>query len=372
MSHAVNVTIETKSVVRIISVIVVFIVSFLLLQRMSAAIMTIGIAFFLALALNPVVTAIARRLPGKGRALATGVSYLGVITVLGILIFSTVPVVFDRTVDFINNIPAYVDNLHNKDSALGAVIDKYSLQDDIDTNVDKIKDSSGAIASNVIGRVGEFTSSFVRVVTILVLAFLMLVEGPRWQKIYWSLYHSKDKRKRHQKLAQRMYKVVTSYVNGQVLIATIAGTCTIVAILILSAVFNLTASLALPLGGLVFVTGLIPMIGATLGAILVTLFLFLYSPVAALIFLGYFIVYQQFENNVIQPIVQSRALALSPLTVFASALLGFYAMGPIGGFIAIPIAGCLRILILDYLAHRAARYEDVTSIAKKELKEIDS
>lgn len=372
MKQEVTITIENKTIIRILAVVLGFIVAFLVVQKMGAALLTLGIAFFLAMALNPIVTALARRIPGKSaRGLATGVSYLGVIAVLGLLITSTVPIVFSRTVDFVNNIPAYMNDLKDTDSPVGHIIDKYNLQDDIDRNVDKIQENSSAIASNIIGRVGEFTNSFVRVVTILVLTFLMLVEAPRWQAIYWGFYHNDRKRKRHQKLAQRMYRVVTGYVNGQVTIATIAGTCTIVVVVILSSIFDISAGIALPMGGLVFVTGLIPMIGATLGAVLVTLFLLLYSLPAALIFLAYFIVYQQFENNVIQPVVQSKALELSPLTVFGSALLGFYAMGPIGGFIAIPIAGCVRILLLDYFAHRRSEDPKVRKIAKSELAAVD-
>ena len=372
MKQDVTITIENKTIIRVLAVVLGFIVAFLAVQKMSTALMTIGIAFFLAMALNPIVTALARRIPGKSaRGLATGVSYLGVILVLGVLITSTVPIVFSRTVDFVNNIPSYMDDLKDTNSPVGHIIDKYSLQDDIDRNVDKIQENSSAIATNIISRVGEFTSSFVRVLTILVLTFLMLVEAPRWQSIYWGFYHNQRMRKRHQKLAERMYRVVTGYVNGQVTIATIAGTCTIVVVVILSSIFNISAGIALPMGGLIFVTGLIPMIGATLGAILVTLFLFLYSLPAALIFLAYFIVYQQFENNVIQPVVQSKALELSPLTVFASALLGFYAMGPIGGFIAIPIAGCIRILLLDYFAHRKHEDPTVQKAAKKELAAVD-
>lgn len=368
----VHIEFETRTVVRVLLIVVGFFLVLMFIKRMATALQLIGIAFFLALALNSSVSYLARRLPGKSRALATGVSYLAVVAVLGVLLFSTIPTVFRETTSFIESIPGYVDDVQDKNSTIGRVIDRYQLQDEIDDNLNKIKDSAGDWATTAVGRVGKVTSSVVMVLTVLVLTFLMLVEGPRWQKWFWGLYIDDAQRRRHKELAAKMYRVVTGYVNGQVSIAAIGGASALVILLILSAIFDTSSSLALPLAGMIFVAELIPMVGATIGAILVSLFLLLSSIPMALAFLAYFIAYQQFENYVIQPVVQSKALDLSPLIVFASALLGFYLMGPIGGFVAIPIAGCLRVLLLDYLAHHRTIAAAPKREAKKELAEIES
>jgi len=368
----IHIDIETRTVVRVLLIVVAFFLILMFIKRMATALQLVGIAFFLALALNSSVSYLARHLPGKSRALATGVSYLAVVFVLGILLFSTIPTVFRETTTFVESIPGYVDGVRNKDSAAGKLIDRYQLQDEIDQNVAKLKENAGDWASAAVGKVGQITNSIVMVLTVLVMTFLMLVEAPRWQRWLWGLYPEAVRRERHKELAARMYRVVTGYVNGQVAVAAVCGMSALVILLVLSAIFDIPSSLALPLAGIIFVSGLIPMVGATIGAVLVSGFLLLSSLPVAVAFLLYFIAYQQFENYVIQPVVQSRALDLSPLVVFVSALLGFYLMGPIGGFVAIPVAGCVRVLFLDYLTHHKNLAPAQMREAKKELAEIET
>jgi predicted PurR-regulated permease PerM len=149
-----------------------------------------------------------------------------------------------------------------------------------------------------------------------------------------------------------MYRVVSAYVNGQVLIAAIAATGALVALLVLAAFFDVPYSLALPLSGVIFITSMIPMIGATIGTIIVTLVLLFSDISAAFIFMAYFIVYQQIENNLVQPAVQSRSVELTALSVLAAVLVGVYLLGILGALLAIPIAGCIRVLVNDFVEHR--------------------
>jgi predicted PurR-regulated permease PerM len=99
----------------------------------------------------------------------------------------------------------------------------------------------------------------------------------------------------------------------------------------------------------VFICGLIPMVGHTIGAIIVTLVALFESTSAALIILTYYIVYQQLENILIQPRIQSNSTNMSPLLVFSSVVIGVSFGGLLGGLVAIPVAGCIRILVLEYL-----------------------
>ncbi|HSX28818.1 MAG TPA: AI-2E family transporter [Candidatus Saccharimonadales bacterium] len=371
-SRHIRVDIATRTIVRTLLIVITFGLGLLFIHRMANALKLLGLSFFLALALNSSVSYLARHLPGRSRALATGVSYLAVVFVFGVLLFSTVPTVFRETTSFIETIPGYVDDLRQNKSGISKLITKYNLQDDIDRNLQNLKNSTGDLAATAVSRFGQVTSSIATVLTVLVLTFLMLVEAPRWQKWLWGLYGDPKMRKRHQKLASRMYRVITGYVNGQVAIAAIGSTSSLVVLLVLSSIFNTSSTIALPLAGIIFVAELIPMVGVTIGAIVVSLFLLLSSLPMSLIFLAWFTAYQQFENYLIQPVVQSKALDLSPLVIFSSALLGFYLMGPIGGFIAIPLAGCGRVLLLDFLAHRKQSTPAEQHEAEQELEEIQT
>ena len=207
-------------------------------------------------------------------------------------------------------------------------------------------------------------------VFILVLTFLMLIEGPEWMQKVWGLYRDPVRLTRHRNVVSKMYRVVVGYVNGQLMVALIAAVSSLVVILLLSLAFGLPGNLALPLATIIFIMDLIPMVGATLGAVLVTLVLLLNDTTAAIIFAIYFIIYQQLENNWIAPAIQSKKVELSALSVLVAILIGVSIFGLIGGLISIPIAGCIRVLMVDYLEH--AEKERAEKSAKNPIAKLAS
>ena len=148
-----------------------------------------------------------------------------------------------------------------------------------------------------------------------------------------------------------MYVLVTRFVNAQVIVAVIAGLFAAVALTIASHVFGVSVN-PIALACLVVLFGIIPTIGNILAAVLVSVICLFTSAPLALTMLIYFIVYQQIENITIQPYVQSRNNDLTPMLVFIAALLGIGFGGLLGGFVAIPAAGCIKILVTDWLDDR--------------------
>jgi predicted PurR-regulated permease PerM len=147
-----------------------------------------------------------------------------------------------------------------------------------------------------------------------------------------------------------MYTVVTGYVTGQLIVSGIGATLAGLVVFILSLIVpNVPSNLALPTVAIAFTLSLIPMFGATISGIIISLLLLLNNVSAGIIFAIYFIVYQQIENNFISPTIQSKKLELSALTVLVSVTIGLYVFGLAGGIISIPIAGCVKILLDDYL-----------------------
>lgn len=352
-----KIDVDTKTFVRFGLVVLAFVVTIAAIYHVRSALITIGIALFLALALNPPVSWIAKRLPGKNenRVSATAIAYLLVIVFLGGLLVTVVPPVIEQSSKFADTVPGLIDQAANQRDVFTDFIHRYGLEDQVDSAVENAKQQASAVAANIgnllVSGAGAVFNGAATLIFVLVLSFLMLIEGPTWLKKIWGLYDDPKRLDAHHDLVHKMYRVVTGYVNGQILIATIAATCTLVTVLILSALFPLPANLALPLATIIFLTGLVPMIGATVGAIIVTLVLLLNSPPAALAFLVYFIVYQQIENNFIAPTIQSKRVELSALAVLSAILIGVSLFGLLGGLISIPIAGCLRVLILHYLEH---------------------
>jgi len=129
----------------------------------------------------------------------------------------------------------------------------------------------------------------------------------------------------------------------------IAGSLATIALLILGVPF------AVALGLVVGLLDLIPLVGATLAAIIVVAVAFLHSPTAGIVMIVFFVLYQQFENHVLQPLVYHRTVALSPLVILISVLIGAELAGVLGALAAIPVAGAIQVLILDFLRARRER-----------------
>jgi len=353
----VEMTISNRTIVRVILFLLGTLLLLRILENMIHPLTLIFVSFFLSMALNPVVTWLATRLKSNSRARATAIAYLAVTTVLVAFIILIVPPLISQTTEFIRDVPQTLTELETQDSALGDFVRRYDLGEQIQNFGNDWTRNLGSTQGPVLTTANRIFANVISIVTVFVLTFMMLVEGPKWMKSLWK-HVPKDRRAHDKRIAQKMYKVVTGYVNGQVLVASIGAVFAFVTIIIASTILDVTVN-AIALSGIVFLFGLIPTIGAILGSALVTLFALFVSPTLALVLIIYFIVYQQIENATIQPYIQSRSNELTPMLVFMAAILGIGLGGVLGGFLAIPLAGCAKVLIDDYIEQQEAdRKED--------------
>lgn len=347
-SQEVAITVSNRTLFRIFAVTFAFLLLLAAIRQASSALVLIFTAFFLALALNAPVQWVAQHLPGKrrgSRSLATLVSVLLVFAVLITFIASIVPPFVRQIGSLVETAPSLVDDLRNENTEIGGLIKRYNLQGQVDSFSDDLTNRLQDIASSSASILASIGSSTFALLTVLVLTFMMLVEGPRWVRIGEQLVP--DHRREHVRdLTRAMYKVVKGYVNGQVTLAAIA------AVLILPVLFIVDVGYPIALMVVVFICGLIPMVGHLIGATIVTAVALFTSPVSAAIILAYYILYQQIENYLIQPKVQANSTNMSPLLVFIAVVLGVNFGGLLGGLVAIPLMGCLRIVVLDQLTRR--------------------
>jgi predicted PurR-regulated permease PerM len=188
----------------------------------------------------------------------------------------------------------------------------------------------------------------VATVTIVFMTFFMLLEGPRWIERFYELL-PETSRPRWRKVGYDIYRTVGGYVTGNLLISLIAGGLTTIVLLIMGVPY------AVALGLIVAILDLIPLAGATIAAILIGTVAFLHSIPAGIVVVLFFVVYQQVENHLLQPVIYGRTVQLSPLAVLISILIGAELAGIIGALGAIPVAGSIQVLILDWLEHRRGR-----------------
>ena len=368
-----RIDIDTNTFVRFWLVLIGFALALLAIYSARTALIMLAVAFFFALALNIPVNYLARHLPGRSRLMATAVAYVAIIVALASFILLAVPPIIEQTAKFAQTLPSLTEQTVNQWKGLGGFIDQYNLQPQIDKVISSIQDSASGWAtdagSNIVKGAGSVLSFGTSTFFVIVLTFLMLVEGPLWLERIWGLYNDPVLMKRHRKLAYQMYRVVTGYVSGQLLIAAIGGTLSGVAVFILSLFFHMPSNLALTTVALTFTISLVPMFGATIAGLLVALLLALTNVPAAIIYITYFFIYQQIENNFVSPVIQSKRLELSALTVLVAVTIGLYVFGILGGLISIPIAGSIKVLLEDYFENakreREQKQHPVAKLAKK-------
>jgi predicted PurR-regulated permease PerM len=344
----VEITVSARTVLKIVAFSIATVILFAAVRKASHALLLIFTAVFLALALNAPVSWLAAHLTKRqrgSRVLATSISFLLVVLVLGAFLASLIPPIARQTSSLIHSAPSLVRDVRDQNGDVGKLIKRYHLEAQVDKFSDELSDRLKNVSSTALSTAGRIGSSIFAVLTILVLTFMMLVEGPKWLRLVEELTPPR-KRAHTKKLLHDMYRVVKGYVNGQVMLALIASAMLLPGLLI----FNVSYPIALL--GIVFICGLIPMVGHTIGAVIVTLVALFTSPLSALGILVYYILYQQIENYLVQPRLQANTTNMSPLLVFASVVIGVSFSGLFGGLVAIPIAGCLRILVLDQLQRR--------------------
>lgn len=350
--------IDTRTFVRFWLVVFGIGLAAILLYRAQVALIILGVSLFLAVALNGPVSKLAHLLPGRSRVGATAIAYVAVVIFLGLVVTMVIPPMIQQTMQSAQNIPGVVESATHQWEGLRHFVDQYNLQSQLDAALASAQSSATEWAANlgkgVVAGIGSLFSFIAALILVLVLTFLMLIEGPRWLSRYWTLYTDTEKMKNHKRLLSRVYGVVNGYVTGQLTVSSIGAASAGLFVFILSFLLPVPSNLAMPTAAVTFVLSLIPMFGATIGGILISILLALNSIPAAIVYVIFFVVYQQIENNFISPNIQAKRIDLSALMVLSAVTIGLYMFGVAGGIIAIPIAGTVRIFFEEYIARRNA------------------
>ena len=336
---------RTRTVLRVLLIVLCVAVTLEVVWIARHVLAWVVIALFFALALNPLVNWIQRR-SGLTRGPAIAIAYLIVIVVIVAVGASFLPRLIDEVNGFVQALPNYVHDLTHGRGRLGFLETKYHVVEKVREQVQnggakKLLGLSGAALSVT----KSIISLIAATVTIVFLTFFMLLEGGGWMERIYSLF-SDGSQARVRRIGDDIYKTVGGYVTGNIVISLIAGTSATIVLLIMGVPY------AVALGLLVAVLDLIPLAGATVAGIVVSLVAFLHSIPAGVVVVIFVIVYQQVENHFLQPVIYGRTVQLSALAVLVSVLVGAELAGILGALAAIPVAGTLQVLIRDQLAYR--------------------
>ena len=317
------------------------------------------VAAFFAVVLSPPVNFLEDHLHVR-RGLATLLVFLMVLALIGAMLYAFIRPLVDQTRHFTNVFPKYVEDARNGKGTIGKLVKRYNVDDWVKRNEKKLRASvskSGGRAVRVARRVANGLAAFV---TVIVLAILMLIYGPGIMEGALGML-SPPMRERVKPVAGDCARALTGYVFGNVLISLIAGIITFIALAIFGVPFK--GVLALWVG----FADLIPLVGATLGAIPTVAVAFIHSPVAGIGMIIVYVVYQQFENHVLQVAIMSRTVQINQLAVLVSVLIGVELAGLLGALLAIPAAGVIQVIARDIYDHRLGRFKDEPTIGEDEI-----
>ena len=339
--------VEARTVVNVLLIALAFAILLEVIWLSRQVLTWILVALFLALALNPAVEFF-QRIGIRKRGYAAGLTSLLTLLAMVGLFALFVPTLVNEANDFVRAVPDYVQDVTEGRGRLGDLAERY----DVVERVRQAVEDGGA--AGVLGLSGtalaiteRIVTAIVAIVTIAFMTFFMLLEGPRWLERFFALLPERSQG-RARRVGVQIYRTVGGYVTGNLLISIIAGVVSTLVLLVTG------VSYAVALGLLVAILDLVPLAGATLAAILVTTVAFIDQGwVVGVIVLVYFVIYQQIENHVLQPLVYSRTVQLSPLAILIAVLIGAKLAGVLGALGAIPVAGTLQVLLLEWLrAHR--------------------
>jgi predicted PurR-regulated permease PerM len=319
------------------------------LAHVQRIIVWLVIAAFFAIALDPAVNWVqGRLLGGRRRALATLLVFLLVVVVLlGIIAVFVVPLARQGS-RFVGQLPDLIDQARAGHGVVGRFLERTHVLRYVQDHQSQLKSTASGLTKPAVGVLRGVVTGVVGAITVFVLAYLMVLERPKIVSGFLSLFPERHAR-RIARVGGDCAKSVNGYIVGNVAISVICGLLT----------FTVLVVLGVPFAGLlalfVAIVDLIPLVGATLGAVVATLTAFVHSVPAGIITIVFFIVYQQVENHLLQPLVFSRTVKLNPLTVIVAILLAAELAGVLGALLAIPIASMIQVILRDLWTGRRGR-----------------
>ena len=300
------------------------------------------VGLFVAVSLEPVVRWLVAL--GLRRSWAVTVVVLVLILLFALFVWSIVPPVVDQGGKLFADLPGNLQRLSERSRAVREITDRYHLTERLTALATELP---ARLAGGVLGFLQKFFGILASSLTVLVLAIYFMADLPRLQRGVVGMFPP-ERRTRAAEIVDVVVDKVGGYMIGNIIISLFAGVSTFICLQLVGVPF------ALPLAVTVAIADLIPMIGATLGAVIcvgVSLLTVGLWP-RSIIVLAFFIGYQQLENYLIAPRVMRNTVDMSAVAVLLAALIGGAVLGLVGAIMAIPVAATVKVAMSPRVAAR--------------------
>jgi predicted PurR-regulated permease PerM len=318
----------------------------------------IVVGAFFAVALSPLADVVQRRLlGGRRRALATFLVFLVVVALLiGVVAAFVVPLVAEAA-RFAGQLPDLIAQARAGRGPVGNLLERTHALEWVQANQARISDFVSSLTAPAAGFVTGVVSGVAGALTVFVLAYLMVLEGPKAVAGLLDLFPP-ERSDRIRRVAGDCARSVTGYISGNLLISAIAGLLTYAVLMIVGVPFAGLIAL------FVAVMDLLPLVGATIGGVVAIGAGLLHSIPAGITVAVFFVLYQQLENHVLQPLIFARTVKLNPLTVIVAVLLGAELAGFLGALLAIPVASMIQVILRDVWDNRRGRLKEEPTVGE--------
>jgi predicted PurR-regulated permease PerM len=325
--------VPTRTIVRVIALVLAAAAAVQILDAVSRVLTWIAVSIFLAVALEPVVRVTERWM---SRTWAVLTVFGGLLALVALFLAVLIIPIATQVDDLRDAAPGYLQRLE-RNHTIRDLNQRYKL-------VQKAQDAAKQAPARVFGAAGRFVNGVVATLTVLFLTLFLMFELPAMSRGLLSLL-TEDDAARVRLVAADVNRSIGGYVLGNLAISVIAGATVGISLWILGVPY--AAALAVFMG----VCDLVPLVGATVGALAAIGVAFAAQGVTAgIVMIVVNVVYQQFENHILQPIVYRKTVQLSAFLVLVAVLVGGELMGVLGALVAIPIAGSIQLVVREIRA----------------------
>src|SRR5215208_2387798 len=314
------------------------------LYTVRAVLVRILVALFIAVSLDPAVRQLAKR--GVRRGLAVTLIFALALLLVSAFLISVIPPLVSQFGNLVDDLPGYLTRLQSRSSQFRELNDRYNLSDQLQGMVGTLPSRLG---SGVLGFTSRVFGAVFNGLTVLVFTVYFMADMPRIRSELVRLFPV-SRRPQARQVVDLVVDKVGGYMIGNIIVSLIAGVASFIAFTLLGVAFPV------PLAFVVAICDLIPMIGATLGAIIgVTVAVFSTDLVHTVLVAAFFVAYQQLENYLIAPRVLKTTVELGAAAVLIAGLIGATVLGLVGALMAIPVAAAFNVLLNERLiAHESA------------------
>lgn len=333
--------VHPRDVLTVLWVAAAFSIGLFLVYELRRVLVWMFVALFAAAVLSPLVAFLVRR--GLRRGLAVTIVVCLLLLALTGLVWGFVQPLVNQTKTFSEDLPELIDQVREA-PVVESVLDRFNVESGL-------SQTSEDLPQRLVGWSGPLLEAFktigeliIATVTIFVLMIFLLLYGPGFYKAGLDHISNRTTRTEVRAIGHDILRAVSGWVAGNVLTSVVAGITTLIVLVILGLPYSVLLSLW------VAVADLIPLVGATLGALPAIIVAFLEGTTDGIVVTVFFVAYQQFENHVLQPYVYGRTIQLNPFVVLIALIVGVELAGFLGAMFALPVAGSIQVLINHYLA----------------------